>query len=85
MISKVVVDGMSLALLDMNILMCFGGLVFVGYLITRLAPMLEDVHTRLVGVVIERLLYADLIRRYDGLEMLFAKMASGPIDWVLYR
>jgi DNA adenine methylase len=33
--------------------------------ITKLAPMLEDLHTRLAGVVIERLPYAEFITRYD--------------------
>ena len=39
--------------------------------VTRLASMLEDVHTRLAGVVIERLPYAELIERYDRAETLF--------------
>lgn len=34
--------------------------------LTTLEPMLEDLHTRLAGVVIECLDYQDLIRRYDG-------------------
>ncbi|WP_277969338.1 DNA adenine methylase [Sphingomonas echinoides] len=38
---------------------------------TKLAPMLDELHTRLTGVVIERLPYADLIRRYDGPGTLF--------------
>jgi DNA adenine methylase len=38
---------------------------------TRLQPMLEDVHARLAGVVIERLPFADFIRRYDRPETLF--------------
>lgn len=33
--------------------------------ISKLAPMLAEVHERLAGVVIERLPYADFIRRYD--------------------
>src|SRR5690606_12400267 len=33
--------------------------------LTKLVPMLEDVHERLCGVDIERLPYADLIDRYD--------------------
>ena len=39
--------------------------------ISRLAPMLEDLHERLSGVVIECLPYADLIRRYDRPSTLF--------------
>lgn len=39
--------------------------------VTRLAPMLEELHTRLAGVVIERLGYADFIQRYDRKEALF--------------
>jgi DNA adenine methylase len=39
--------------------------------ITRLAPMLEELHTRLAGVVIERLGYAEFIQRYDRKEALF--------------
>jgi len=39
--------------------------------ITKLGPMLEDLHTRLAGVVIECLPYADFIRRYDRPETLF--------------
>ena len=39
--------------------------------LTRLVPMLEDVHERLCGVDIERLPYADLIARYDGPGTLF--------------
>lgn len=34
--------------------------------LTTLEPMLEDLHTRLAGVVIECLDYGDFIRRYDG-------------------
>lgn len=39
--------------------------------LTKLAPMLEAVHERLSGVVIERLEYADFIRRYDRQGTLF--------------
>ncbi|MBF0251713.1 MAG: DNA adenine methylase, partial [Alphaproteobacteria bacterium] len=39
--------------------------------ITKLAPMLEDLHTRLSGVVIECLAYDEFIRRYDRPETLF--------------
>lgn len=39
--------------------------------ITRLAPMLDDLHDRLAGVVIECLPYADVIRRYDRPTTLF--------------
>jgi DNA adenine methylase len=39
--------------------------------VTRLQPMLEDVHARLAGVVIERLPFAEFIRRYDRPETLF--------------
>ncbi|WP_316979900.1 DNA adenine methylase [Shumkonia mesophila] len=39
--------------------------------ITRLGPMLEDVHTRLAGVVIECLPYAEFIGRYDRPDILF--------------
>jgi DNA adenine methylase len=39
--------------------------------VTKLEPMLADLHERLAGVVIERLPYADLIRRYDGPGVLF--------------
>lgn len=39
--------------------------------LTKLVPMLEDVHERLCGVDIERLPYADLIARYDTPETLF--------------
>lgn len=34
--------------------------------LTKLVPLLEDVHERLSGVVIERLPYAECIRRYDS-------------------
>lgn len=39
--------------------------------VTQVVPMLEDLHSRLAGVVIECLPYADLIRRYDGRHVLF--------------
>lgn len=39
--------------------------------ITRLQPMLEDLHERLAGVTIERLPFQDFIRRYDRPETLF--------------
>ncbi len=39
--------------------------------LTKLVPMLEDVHERLCGVDIERLPYADFIRRYDTPGTLF--------------
>jgi DNA adenine methylase len=39
--------------------------------VTRLEPMLADVHERLAGVVIEQLSYGDLIRRYDSAKALF--------------
>jgi len=39
--------------------------------VTKLEPMLADLHERLAGVVIEQLPYADVIRRYDGPETLF--------------
>jgi DNA adenine methylase len=34
--------------------------------LTRIVPLLEDVHERLAGVLIERLSYGDCIRRYDS-------------------
>jgi DNA adenine methylase len=34
--------------------------------LTKLVPVLEDVHERLAGVLIERLPYAECIRRYDS-------------------
>lgn len=34
--------------------------------LTKLVPMLEDVHERLAGVLIERLPYAECIKRYDS-------------------
>ncbi len=39
--------------------------------VTKLEPMLADIHDRLAGVVIEQLGYADFIRRYDRPGMLF--------------
>ena len=39
--------------------------------LTKLVPMLEDVHERLAGVDIERLPYQDLIARYDRPGTLF--------------
>ena len=39
--------------------------------VTKIEPMLADLHERLAGVVIEQLPYADCIRRYDGPETLF--------------
>lgn len=39
--------------------------------VTRLQPLLEDVHTRLAGVVIERLEYGAFIERYDRPGTLF--------------
>lgn len=39
--------------------------------LTKLVPMLEDVHERLCGVDIERLPYADFIRTYDTSSTLF--------------
>jgi len=39
--------------------------------VTKLEPMLADLHERLAGVTIEQLGYADVIRRYDGPETLF--------------
>ena len=39
--------------------------------LTKLVPMLEDVHERLAGVTIERLPFADFIRRYDRPGTLF--------------
>lgn len=39
--------------------------------LTTLEPMLEDLHTRLSGVVIECLDWADLMARYDGPNSLF--------------
>jgi DNA adenine methylase len=39
--------------------------------VNRLGPLLEDVHERLSGVVIERLPFAELLARYDRAETLF--------------
>jgi len=39
--------------------------------VSKLEPMLANIHERLAGVVIEQLPYGDLIRRYDGPEVLF--------------
>lgn len=39
--------------------------------VTRLTPMLEDLHARLAGVLIEQLPFAEFIRRYDGAGVLF--------------
>lgn len=39
--------------------------------LTTLEPMLEDLHTRLAGVVIECLDWSDCIQRYDSSETLF--------------
>ena len=39
--------------------------------VTRLEPMLADLHERLAGVVIERLDFAEFLRRYDRAGMLF--------------
>ena len=39
--------------------------------LTTLEPMLEDLRSRLAGVVIECLPYADFLRRYDGPGALF--------------
>lgn len=39
--------------------------------LTTLEPMLEDLHTRLAGVVVECLDYAEFIARYDGKGTLF--------------
>lgn len=39
--------------------------------LTKLVPMLEEVHERLAGVVIERLPYAQLFVRYDRPDALF--------------
>ncbi|MBB4041991.1 DNA adenine methylase [Microvirga flocculans] len=39
--------------------------------VTKLAPLLEEVHERLAGVVIECLPYGEFIERYDGAETLF--------------
>ena len=42
-----------------------------GFHLTRLAPLLEDVHERLAGVTIENLDWPDFLRRYDRPETLF--------------
>nr|WP_197277411.1 DNA adenine methylase [Sphingomonas profundi] len=39
--------------------------------VTKLEPMLAEIHDRLAGVVIEQLPYADVLRRYDGPATLF--------------
>lgn len=39
--------------------------------VTRLEPMLADIHDRLAGVVIEQLPWAEFMRRYDRPGMLF--------------
>ncbi|MFA7433672.1 MAG: DNA adenine methylase [Gemmobacter sp.] len=39
--------------------------------LTTLEPMLEDLHTRLAGVVIECLDWSDFLRRYDSPDTLF--------------
>ena len=39
--------------------------------VTKLEPILADLHERLAGVVVEQLPYQDLIRRYDGPDVLF--------------
>ena len=39
--------------------------------VTKLEPILAELHERLAPVVIEQLPYADVIRRYDGPETLF--------------
>lgn len=39
--------------------------------LARLGPMLDDLHERLQGVTIERLPFADFLRRYDGPDVLF--------------
>jgi DNA adenine methylase len=39
--------------------------------VTKLEPMLADMHERLAGVVIEQLSYVDFIPRYDRAETLF--------------
>lgn len=42
-----------------------------GFNLTRLAPLLEEIHERLSGVVIENLDWSDFIDRYDRPETLF--------------
>lgn len=39
--------------------------------LSTLEPMLEDLHNRMAGVIIECLDFAEFIRRYDGLGTLF--------------
>jgi DNA adenine methylase len=39
--------------------------------VTKLEPMLADIHERLAGVIIEQLAYGDFIRRYDRVGALF--------------
>jgi DNA adenine methylase len=39
--------------------------------VTKLEPLLADIHERLAGVMIEQLGYAEFIRRYDRAGMLF--------------
>ena len=39
--------------------------------VTKLEPTLADLHERLAGVVVEQLPYGELIRRYDGPDVLF--------------
>ncbi len=39
--------------------------------LTTLEPMLEDLHSRLAGVVIECLDWSDFLRRYDGPDTMF--------------
>jgi DNA adenine methylase len=39
--------------------------------VTKIGPMLVDLHERMAGVVIEQLPYAAVIRRYDGADTLF--------------
>lgn len=64
----------------------------------KLVPMLEDVHERLCGVVIERLQFADFIRRYDrpgalfyldppywGCENDYGKNVFSPADFEVLR
>ena len=42
-----------------------------GFDVTKLQPMLEQLHERLAGVTIERLPWSDFVRRYDRPDMLF--------------
>lgn len=42
-----------------------------GFNVSRLEPMLAEIHDRLAGVVIEQLGYGDFIRRYDAPGTLF--------------